>query len=158
MTTMEKRKTSSKRINLDFNMWINEHITKSWLLTLWVLLLTVFTIQFTRSRLEASLASTIIVLIVWAVSLAITIYSELIHSHTAVSLWLRNNLYSSITTVQLTLIIVLGIIAMAVGLFNYAVQTASFLTTPATDIRAEFVSATTDQFCFNVGSVNVAGP
>lgn len=154
MTTIEESKASSRRINLDFSLWVNENITSSWLLTLWLIILTVLTVQFTRSRLEDAPVSTIIVLIVWAISVAITVYSELIHRHTNITLWLRNNMYNSITNVQLTLIIVLAIIAAVIGLFGYAVQTASFLTTPATDIRAALVSADANTYCFNVGSIN----
>ncbi len=154
MTTIEETKASSRRINFDANLWVNENITKNWLLTLWVILITIFTVQFTWSRLQEATVSTIIVLIVWIISVAITVYSELIHRHTNITLWLRNNMYNSITNVQLTLIIVLAIIAAIMGLFSYAFRTASFLTTPATDIRAEFVSANADRYCFNVGSID----
>lgn len=131
---------------------MSDHITRSWLLALWLLILTIITIRFTLSRLETTPATTIVVLVAWAVSVAITVYAELIHRHTAVTLWLRNNLYNSITNVQLTLIIMLGILAAIFGLFNYAVTTASFLTTPATNLRAEVVSTTNDNFCFRIGT------
>lgn len=154
MTTIQKSQASSPGINFDLNTWINEHITRNWFITIWVTLITLFTIQFTRSRLEEAFLSTLVVLIVWAISVALTIYSEVLHKHTAVTLWLRNNMYNSITNVELTLIIVLAIIAAVMGLFSYALRTASFVTTPATDIRAAFVSADGNNYCFNVGSID----
>ncbi|HRQ40255.1 MAG TPA: ABC transporter permease subunit [Chloroflexota bacterium] len=141
-------------IHFNWHEWVSDHITRSWLLVLWLLLLTVITVRFTLSRLEASPATTIVVLVVWAISVAITVYAEMIHRHTAVTLWLRNNLYNSITNVQLTLIIGLGILAVIFGLFNYAITTASFLTTPPTNLRAEVVSTTNDSFCFRVGALD----
>ena len=86
--------------------------------------------------------------------MAVTVLAELVHRHTAVTLWLRNNLYNSITNIQLTLILVLAILAAIFGLFNYAVTTASFFTTPATDLRAELVSTANDNFCFRIGELN----
>ena len=154
MTTIQESQASSQRINFDLNIWISENITKNWVLTVWLILLTLFTVQFTRSQLENAFLSTLIVLIVWAISVALTVYSEVLHKHTTATLWLRNNMYNSITNVQLTLIIVLAIIAAVIGLFGYAFQTASFVTTPATDIRAAFVSADGDNYCFNVGSID----
>jgi general L-amino acid transport system permease protein len=153
MATITKPKTEKRlpHIHLNWNDWVRDHITRSWLLTLWLLLLTVITVRFTLSRLEATPVTTIVVLVAWALSVAITVLAELVHRHTAVTLWLRNNLYNSITNIQLTLIIVLAILSAIFGLFNYAVTTASFITTPATDLRAELVSTANDSFCFRMG-------
>ena len=82
MTTIQESQTSSPRINFDLNMWVSENITKHWLLTVWLILLTLFTVQFTRSQLEKAFLSTLIVLIVWAISVALTVYSEVLHKHT----------------------------------------------------------------------------
>ncbi len=154
MATTSKLKTETRlpHIHFNWNEWVSDHITRSWLLALWLLLLTVITVRFTLSRLEVTPATTIVVLVVWAVSVAITVYAEMIHRHTAVTLWLRNNLYNSITNVQLTLILALAILAIIFGLFNYAVTTASFLTTPTTDLRAEAASSIGDNFCFRIGA------
>ncbi|NJN54924.1 MAG: amino acid ABC transporter permease [Anaerolineae bacterium] len=152
-TTKPSQKSSNPRhIHFNFNQWVSDHITHSWLLMFWLLILTVITFRFTVSRLEVSPVTTIIVLVAWAVSVAVAVYAELIHRHTAVTLWMRNNLYNSITNVQLTLIISLGILAVIFGLFNYAITTASFLTTPTSDLRAEVSSQTADTFCFTVGA------
>ena len=52
MTTIQESQASSRRINFDLNIWVSENITKNWILTVWLILLTLFTVQFTRSQLE----------------------------------------------------------------------------------------------------------
>lgn len=139
MTTVIEKTTEAKmpRISIDWNGFVREHLTKHWLLTVWLVVLSYVTLNIVTNRLNNALFSTVIILIVWAVSVAITVFSEVIHRHTHVTLWLKNNLYSSITNILLTLVISLGLVAVVVGLFNYAVTTASFIDVPATDIRAE---------------------
>lgn len=156
MATISKLSSelSFRHIHFNWNQWVSDHITRSWLLALWLLVLTLVTARFTYSRLEATPVTTIVVLVAWAISVAITVYAELIHRHTAVTLWLRNNLYNSITNIQLTLIIALAILAAIFGLFNYAITTASFVTTPATDLRAQLVAVPGDSFCFQIGALD----
>lgn len=154
MTTLSKPNIgtpSSRRIHFNWNLWVSDHITRNWVLTLWLVVLTVFAARFTVGRLQAAPVTTIVILAAWAISVAATVYAELIHRHTAVTLWLRNNLYNSITNIQLTLIIVLGLLAAVFGLFRYAFETASFVTTPTTNLRAEVASITGDTYCFNIG-------
>jgi general L-amino acid transport system permease protein len=155
MATISKTRTeitSSRRIHLNWGEWVGDHVTRSWWLVLWLLILTAVTVRFTLGRLQATPTSTLIVLVVWAVSVAVTVYAELIHRHTAVTRWLRFNLYNSITNILVTLIIVLGLLAAIFGLIRYAFETASFLTTPATNLRAELVSTANDRYCFNLGA------
>lgn len=143
-----------RRIHFNWSAWVSDHITRSWWLTLWLLLLAVVSFRFTMGRLEAAPLSTLVVLVVWAVSVAITVYAELIHRHTAVTLWLRYNLYNSITNILVTLVIVLGLLALFFGLIRYAFETASFVTTPGTNLRAELVSTAGDNYCFNIGPLD----
>lgn len=158
MTTIPKTGTISfRQINFNWNVWVNDHITRSWPLTVWLVILTFITFRYTLSRLEAAPISSLIILIVWAISVAVTVYAELIHRHTSVTLWLKNNLYSSITNIMLTLVIMLGIVAAIFGLFNYAVETASFRATSVTDLRAEVSSVTASEYCFQVGRPDANG-
>lgn len=156
MTTVIEKTTEAKmpRISIDWNGFVREHLTKHWLLTVWLVVLSYVTLNIVTNRLNNALFSTVIILIVWAVSVAITVFSEVIHRHTHVTLWLKNNLYSSITNILLTLVISLGLVAVVVGLFNYAVTTASFIDVPATDIRAEMTPSSAGEYCFTVGSVD----
>jgi ABC-type amino acid transport system permease subunit len=156
MTTVIEKPKQEKtpRISIDWNGFVREHLTKHWLLTAWLVVLSYLTITIVINRLNNALFTTVIILIVWAASVAVTVFSEVIHRHTHVTLWLKNNLYSSITNILLTLVISLGLVAVVIGLFNYAVTTASFINIPATDIRAETAPSAAGEFCFTVGKID----
>ena len=157
MTTIPQRQT---RFNLpaDFQVQINrfvtEQITRSWVLTLWLILLTLFTINTIVGRVQAAPVSTILVLIVWIVTVILVAVNELRHKHNALSLWLKNNMYNTITNTQISLLLVLGIIAAVIAFYNYAWVNASFLSVPAADYRAELVSVNSQEYCFTMGGVD----
>ena len=138
------------------NRFIKEQITRSWVLTLWIVALTLFTINTIVGRVQAAPVSTIVVLIVWAVTVVLVAVNELRHKHNALSLWLKNNMYNSITNTQISLLIVLGIIAAVIGFYNYAWVNASFLSVPAADYRAELTSVNSQEYCFTMGGVDTA--
>ncbi len=119
-------------------------------------MLTVITVQFVISRIAASPISTIVVLILWVVTVSMVAVNELRHKHTSMTLWLKNNLYNSVTNVQLSLILTLALLAALFGLYRYAWTTASFTTYPATDIRAEVADIGGDSYCFTIGGVKPA--
>lgn len=96
------------------------------MLTLWLILLTVFTFNVIVNRLQAAPVSTIVVLVVWLVTVALVAVNELRHKHNALSLWLKNNMYNTITNVQISVLIVLGFIAAIIGSYQYAWVNASF--------------------------------
>ncbi|MCB9007447.1 MAG: amino acid ABC transporter permease [Ardenticatenaceae bacterium] len=158
MTTIPQRQT---RFNLpaDFqaqiNRFVTEQITHSWLLTLWLIVLTLFTINTIVGRVQAAPVSTIIVLVVWAATVILVAFNELRHKHNALSLWLKNNMYNTITNIQISLLIVLGLIAAIVAFYNYAWVNASFLSVPAAKYRAELVSANGQEYCFTMGGIDL---
>jgi general L-amino acid transport system permease protein len=118
------------RIHFDAERFVQEHITRSWWLTAWLILLTLFTVRFTIRQLAAAPVVTSIVLVVWLVTMVMMVVNELLHQHTAMTLWLKNNLYNSITNAQISLILLLLILAALRGFFNYALANASFTTDP----------------------------
>lgn len=120
------------RAQIHFNgaQFVQEHITRSWLLTLWLLILTYITVRYTIGQITAAPVTTILILIIWAATLGMTVLNELIRHHSSISLWLKNNLYSSITNAQLTLLLALLIIAALRGFIGYAFINASFSTDP----------------------------
>ena len=157
MTTLPQKQTL---INLpaDFQFQINrfvaEQVTRSWFLTLWLIVLTLFTINTIVGRVQAAPVSTILVFIIWIVTVALVAVNELRHKHNALSLWLKNNMYNTITNTQISLLIVLGIIAAVIGFYNYAWVNASFLSVPAADYRAELTSVNSQEYCFTMGGVD----
>ena len=129
-----------REINFNPSQFVQENITRSWLLTVWVVVMTYITVQVTLSQLEASPVTTILVLVVWALSVGMTVVNEVTRNHSNVSNWLKNNLYSSITNVEISLVLTLLIIAAIQGFINWAFTTASFSTNP------EVAAQTLDSF------------
>jgi len=142
--------------SVDWNRFVAEHITKSGLLTVWLVLLTAFTVNFIVGRLAAAPLTTFIVLIIWTVTVSLTVLSEVRHKHSPLTWWLRNNLYNSITNILITVVLVLGILSVIFGLYRYAWETASFSRIPDTERRADSPQQIGDEFCFNVGGINAA--
>mgnify|MGYP000932364460 FL=1 len=160
MTTLPPKQTRfdflPDNFQVQLNRFVTEQITRSWVLTLWLILLTVFTLNVIVNRLQAAPVSTIVVLVVWLVTVALVAVNELRHKHNALSLWLKNNMYNNLTNVQISVLIVLGFIAAIIGFYRYAWVNASFVSVPAADYRAELASVTSDEYCFTMGGVDTA--
>lgn len=120
--------SGQREIRFNPTLFIQENITRSWWLMLWLGVLTYITIRVTSSQLAASPVTTTIVLVIWALSLIMTAVNEITRNHSNVSTWLKNNLYSSITNVELTLVLTLLIIAAVQGFISWAIVRASFTT------------------------------
>jgi general L-amino acid transport system permease protein len=132
--------SGQREIKFNPSQFVQEQITRSWLLMLWLALLTYITIQVTLAQLEASPVTTVIVLVLWVLSVGMTVVNEITRNHSNVSSWLKNNLYSSITNVEVTLILTLVVIAAVQGFLGWAFVRASFSTD--TQVAAQ----TLDQF------------
>lgn len=118
------------RIHFDMRRFLQEHILRSWLLVLWLIVLTYITVVVTWGQLQAATVVTAVVILVWAVTLIMTVYNELRHKHNQMTLWLKANLYSSITNVLLTLLLTLLIFAGVRSFFDYAFTRANFSPIP----------------------------
>lgn len=153
-SSSERANTAAAGFNFNLNLFIRENLTSSWWMTIWLIFLTFFVGQYTYNRLAEAPVSTIIVLIIWFVSVVYTAYSEITRRHSDTTLWLKNNLYNSITNVEITLFLVLLLLSVLFGLYRYSVTLASFSTIPATDNRAEFVSQNGQEYCFNLGYID----
>ncbi|MFL7840157.1 MAG: amino acid ABC transporter permease [Candidatus Promineifilaceae bacterium] len=119
-----------REIHFDFSQFVNENITRSWALTLWLIILTYLTFQVTFQQFSESPIVTAFVVVLWLVTVAITVFNEITRHHNSWTFWLKNNLYSSITNVELSLLLVLLIIAAVRGFFGYAITRASFTPDP----------------------------
>lgn len=128
------------QIHFNPSQFVRENITRNWVLTVWLAVMTYLTVRITLSQLEASPVTTIIVLVLWAASVLMTALNEITRNHSNVSTWLKNNLYSSITNVEISLVLTLLVIAAVQGFINWAFVKASFSTDPAT------AAATLNQF------------
>ena len=160
MTTLPQKQTpfnlpADFRVQID--RFVAEQILRSWIFTLWLAVLTLFTLNIIVNRVQAAPISTILVLIIWIVTVALVAVNELRHKHNALSLWLKNNMYNNITNTQISLLIVLGLIAAAMSFYTYAWTNASFVSVPAATYRAELQSVNSQEYCFTMGGIDRAG-
>ncbi|MEJ2746447.1 MAG: amino acid ABC transporter permease [Anaerolineae bacterium] len=140
LQNLQSRLVGERQLHFNAGRFVREQITRSWLLTLWLLILAYITVRYTIGQLIASPVISAIVLVIWIVTVAMTVINEITRNHTAVSLWLKNNLYSSITNTLLSLLLVLLVLAGIRGFIGYAFIRASFSTNP------DVAHATLDQF------------
>jgi ABC-type amino acid transport system permease subunit len=160
MTTLPQNQTpfnlpADFRVQID--RFVAEQVRRSWIFTLWLAVLTLFTLNIIVNRVQAAPISTILVLIIWVVTVALVAVNELRHKHNALSLWLKNNMYNNITNTQISLLIVLGLIAAAMSFYTYAWTNASFVSVPAATYRAELQSVNSQEYCFTMGGIDRAG-
>jgi general L-amino acid transport system permease protein len=132
---LQTRVTSEREFHFNFSQFVHENITRSWALTLWLIILTYVTLRVVFQQFGEAPISTGIVLALWAVTVAMTAFNEVTRNHNSWTFWLKNNLYSSITNVEISLLLVLLIIAAVRGFIGYAFTRASF--TPDPEAAAE---------------------
>lgn len=118
------------KMHFNWRQFVAENLTASWLMSLWLIVLTTVVGNYTLGQLRAAPATTILVLVVWVLTVLMTIMAELQKDHTRLTLWLKGNLYSSITNVQISLLLVLLILSAVRGFYGYAWVNASFNTEP----------------------------
>ncbi len=134
-----KRGTFSKSFN--WNYFLQDNVTGSTALTIWVSLLGLVTLFVTVSQLVSAPKRAGIIVGIWAVALLLSIIGELWTLHTPVSRWLSENVLNSVSNTLLTLLIALIVGQVISQLWNWGFATATFdpaLTAP--DVRAEGAS------------------
>lgn len=117
-----------RELHVNWRQFVREHILGSWWLALWLVLLTYVTAFLVIRQYDAAPVSTLIIVAVWALTVALTAVNEITRQHIPATLWLKNNLYSSITNVEVTLILSLLLVAAIRGFVGWAVVRASFTT------------------------------
>jgi general L-amino acid transport system permease protein len=123
-----------KRFRWDY--FLQDNITSSVWLTIWVVVLALGTAAYMASKLSEAPLLTIIILIVWAVFMALAIASGLFQKHTKIGDWLGENLVGSVSNALLTLLFMLVLAFAFRSAWKYAVTDATFdpaLTAP--DVR-----------------------
>jgi len=110
----------------NWQLFLKDNITGSWLQTVWVAALVLFTAFYTVGQLQNLPVTTIIVLIAWVLGIVLVVVGALRRKHTPVSRWLKENLLSSVSNTLLTLFISLVLVAAANGILQWAVINATF--------------------------------
>ncbi len=121
-----------------WGQFFREQIFRSWGFVLWLGILTFIAFRVVTGQFAASPIVTAVIVIVWALSVVITAVSNVLHQHTSVTYWLSNNLYNSITSAIISLLLVLLIVAAVRGFVGWAFIRASFAPDP--DIAAQTLS------------------
>ena len=127
---LQSRVLGRREFHFNPTLWFQENVTRSWGLMLWLVVLTYISAQVVVGQLSVAPVTTAIIVLAWVVSIAFTALGEMTRQHTGVSLWLKENLYSSITNAQLSLILTLLLLAGLRGFTEYAILNASFSTDP----------------------------
>jgi len=113
-----------------WRQFFRDHLFKSWWLTLWLAALAFVTFRFVAGQFAAAPVITAAIVVVWLLSVLVASVSSALHQHTPFSYWLSHNLYNSVSNVLITLLLVLGIVAIVRGFVGWAFVRASISTDP----------------------------
>ena len=126
----------SKRFHWDY--FLQDNLTGSRWLTIWVVFITAATIGITMLGFSSAPGFALVALLLWAVGLLVSVVNEVFSFHNPVARWLKENIFSSISNTMVTLLF-LVIIAISVnGMYQWGVVDATFspdLTAP--DVRGD---------------------
>jgi len=116
--------TIDRRFNWSY--WVQDNITGSMLLTIWVIILALTTLVLTFRQAVQFPAATTVTLIFWLIGILLTVAEGLHIRHTRVGRWLKANLLSSASNTLLTLLFLLILFALANSIWQWAVVNATF--------------------------------
>src|SRR5210317_2097340 len=103
------QETIGKRFNWEY--WLQDNITGSWLQTVWVIVLFLATLAFTGRQWGTFPTETTVIVIAWLIGLVLVALEGLHIYHSRVGRWLKANLLSSVSNALLTLFLALVIYA-----------------------------------------------
>ena len=118
--------------------FIREHVFSSWWFALWLVALVYIAVRVVSGQLAASPVITAAIFLAWALTVLVTAAGNVLHRHTPMTFWLSRNLYNSISSAIITLLLVLLIVAAVRGFVGWAFVRASFASDPA--VAAETLS------------------
>ena len=122
----------------NWSYWVQDNITGSKLLTIWVIILALATLGLTISQMGQFPAATIVSLAFWLMGILLAAAEGFRIRHTRVGGWLKANLLSSVSNTLLTLFLLLLLFALANSIWQWAVVNATFspeLTAP--EVRSQ---------------------
>ncbi len=131
---------SRRKMHVNLREFFAENVFASVWQTGWLVALTGFVAWYTFGQLRAAAATTAVVLIVWAVTVAMTAMAEAKKEHTPLTFWLKENMYNNITNIEVTLFLVLLILAAVRGFYQYAWVNATFETDRITSNEVSYQS------------------
>ena len=111
----------------NWKYWVQDNLTGSRLLTIWVIVLALATLLVTVRSLNQFPAATAVTLILWLAGLALTGAEGLGIRYTRLGRWLKANLLSSVSNALLTLLLLLLLFALVNSIWQWAVVNATWL-------------------------------
>ena len=131
----QKRGTFSKKFN--FNFFLQDNITGSRGLLIWVSILGLITLGVLVQQLRNAPSRGWIIFGLWALAVGATIVGELFTLHYPITRWLKENMFNTVSNVLITLLLALLLGIIGAGLWSWGVVNATFspeLTHP--DVRS----------------------
>ncbi len=110
----------------NWQLFLQDNITGSWIQTVWVLFMTLFTGFYVVAQFEKLPLSTFIILALWLIGILLVVVGELGYKHNNLSRWLKENLISSVSNTILTLFIILLIMSTLNGIWQWGIVNANF--------------------------------
>lgn len=134
-TTEERTGFISKRFNWDY--FLQDNITGSRGLTIWVAFLALLTLGVSIGQLASAPVRSIIIIAVWALAILAVVVDVLLDRYTVVSRWLKENMLNSVVNTIVTLLLSLLIGQLIGSLWQWGFVDATFSTaTTAPELRS----------------------
>ncbi|MFN2206532.1 MAG: hypothetical protein ACK2UT_11505, partial [Candidatus Promineifilaceae bacterium] len=113
-----------RRFNWEY--FLQDNVTGSWMQTIWVVVLFLVTLALTGRQWVTFPTQTTVIVLVWLAGIALAILDGLHVFHSGIGSWLRTNLLGSVSNALLTLFLALVIFAITYGIWQWAVVNATF--------------------------------
>jgi TRAP-type C4-dicarboxylate transport system permease small subunit len=99
-----------RRFNWEY--FLQDNVTGSWMQTIWVVVLFLVTLAFTGRQWVTFPTETTVILVIWLIGIVLAALDGLHLYHSRVGQWLRSNLLGSVSNALLTLFLALLIYAI----------------------------------------------
>lgn len=122
------RESYQESIGRRFNWqyFLQDNVTGSWVQTVWVVVLFLATLALTGRQWVTFPTETTVILVIWLLAILLAALDGLHIYHSRLGSWLRNNLLGSVSNALLSLFLALVIYAIAYAIWQWAVVNATF--------------------------------
>lgn len=123
-TAERKGLFANSHFNLDY--FLQDNITGSTALTVWIGLLALITLGTAITQLGSAPVRAIIIIALWLVAVLAVCADVLLGIHNPVSRWLKENVFNSVSNTLVTLLLALLVGQVAAGLWDWGIVRATF--------------------------------
>ena len=125
ISPITKMKRGSYNTRFNWNYFLLDNVTGSRWLMVWIGILTVVTLAVAVGQIGSAPGRAWIIIGIWAALIAIMAIGELFNLHNPVSRWLKDNMYSSLSNVLVTLLVTLLVGQVVASLWTWGVVNAT---------------------------------